>query len=158
MSKNNLLLADLVDPVSPSAISWFPQTTAWKLLFMVVCLFTVYVLCKSWLNYRRNKYRRDALKAIAHVEQSDLFQASKTLNSILRQVVFAQYAGLSSANVMGTQWLEFLDSKSPKTQFSSDLGIKWVSSLYEPKGRYQWSVQEFKALYQQVHTWLETHQ
>ncbi|GEM79029.1 DUF4381 domain-containing protein [Vibrio superstes] len=157
MSKNNILLADLIDPIAPEAISWLPQTSAWKLLLLIVCFFCSVALWKSWIHYRNNKYRRDALKAIARVEQSDVIRATKTLNSILRQVVFTHYAGLSSANVMGASWLEFLDSKSQQTRFTSELGNKWIKTLYEPMDRCQWSKQEFMALYQEVRTWLETH-
>lgn len=158
MSKNNILLADFVDPKAPEVISWFPQTVAWKLLCLIVCIVVLFTLYKSCVNYKNNKYRRDALKAIARIERSDVLQATKTLNSILRQVVFYQYAGLSSANVIGEAWLEFLDSKSEQTQFSSELGSKWINSLYQPAERHQWSSQEISALYKQVQTWLETHQ
>ncbi len=61
---NNILLVDLIDPLSPSAISYLPQTTGWKCLAVLSCMACAIWLFRKWRDFKRQAYRRKAKKRV----------------------------------------------------------------------------------------------
>ena len=54
----NYALGDFAEVVSPAAVSWLPQTVAWRWLAAALA---VYLLYRGWRwlrHWHRNRYRR----------------------------------------------------------------------------------------------------
>lgn len=59
------ILSELHDVTVPPSVSWYPQTIGWKILaalFVLALIYVAYRLIRKWWT---NRYRKEALLAVA---------------------------------------------------------------------------------------------
>jgi hypothetical protein len=157
MSKNNILLNDLIDPVMPEAIAFFPETIGWKLVFVLLLTTSSIWLIRLVHGYHTNRYRRMALRAIAALSKNHAGTYLNALNSVLKQVACHRYPYSTVASLHGEPWLTFLSTKISEPGFSNAIGHKWQLALYTPNGNGNWTPAELSKLESLVCDWIKNH-
>ena len=148
---------DLGPLYEPDAVRFSFETQGWYVLSGLLLLF-VALLFFTWLKrYRKNAYRREALKTIARIEQHSLNQnEGNQLNDIwvlLKLVAIEAFGRQEVAQLYGDDWLEFLESKGRNTPFT-DYRQHIANTLYEPISL---DPKETKALMELSKQWISTH-
>ncbi|EPS3398486.1 DUF4381 domain-containing protein [Vibrio vulnificus] len=120
------ILRELHDVAVPERVSWLPQTVGWKVLAIVGGLVLLYIGYR-YLRFRwDNRYRAEALQAIAQLDPKDPAMASE-LFSIVKQVLIYHDSGY--ARLFGNAFLAVLNQLIPtQPLFDDELAIQWVQS------------------------------
>ncbi|ASI92764.1 DUF4381 domain-containing protein [Vibrio mediterranei] len=157
MSKNNILLRDLIDPAIPEMTPFFPQTIGWKIAGVFILLSSLLVLLRWWKSYQANRYRRIALKAIARLPKNQPNYYLTVLNSVLKQTACHCYPHSSVASLYGEAWLLFLQSKSNSNMFSSSIAQQWQQAIYAKKLNQEWTPSQLRQLELMACDWIKQH-
>ena len=80
----NYLLEAIVETKAPDAISFWPETIAWQLLFILLIMLIIKKAYQSWKNYQANAYRREALAWLAQSSLSNV-EDIRQLPALLRK-------------------------------------------------------------------------
>jgi hypothetical protein len=124
------ILRELHDVAVPESVSWLPQTVGWKVLAIIGGLVLLYIGYR-YLRFRwDNRYRAEALQAIAQLDPKDPAMASE-LFSIVKQVLIYHDSGY--ARLFGDAFLAVLNQLIPtQPLFDDELAIQWVQSTVNP--------------------------
>ncbi|EPX4132328.1 DUF4381 domain-containing protein [Vibrio vulnificus] len=124
------ILRELHDVAVPERVSWLPQTVGWKVLAIIGGLVLLYIGYR-YLRFRwDNRYRAEALQAIAQLDPKDPAMASE-LFSIVKQVLIYHDSGY--ARLFGDAFLAVLNQLIPtQPLFDDELAIQWVQSTVNP--------------------------
>lgn len=133
MSKNNPLLQTLIESPNPEPIAMWPQTLGWKVIGLTALCLLGYASVKAYQTWRKNEYKRLALKQLKELEASeeDCDTKGQTLNRILKNVAAESYGHESVAALHGTSWGGYLIACC-EAEIDRCLINRWQSSLYEP--------------------------
>ena len=117
----NYALGDFVEVVSPAAVSWLPQTVAWRWLAAVLA---AYLLYRAWLwlrHWYRNRYRREAAAQLAQLaERSQPASLVAAVNQLLKRAALAAYSREQVASLSGADWVNFLNRHCADSPFSPE--------------------------------------
>lgn len=61
----NYLLEAIVETNAPQNISFWPQTIAWQIIFVLLTIVIIKKIYQTWQDYQANAYRREALAWLA---------------------------------------------------------------------------------------------
>ena len=154
----NYLLKGFVEVTTPTNISWYPQTLAWKIILLV---FGVYVIKKCynlWQNYKINAYRRKALTwikmlpAFYDLEQQPIY---RQLPALLRQTALLVYNRRQVCHLQAHEWDAWLDEHCEKTAFSTRCTNQLHILSFAPAS--QLSAQQIQCLIKEVSLWIKFH-
>ncbi len=95
--------------IEPEKLEMTFSTPGWYAVYVLVCLIIVFIIYKSILHWRKNKYRRSAISKIKN--QKDTISVSD-INEIIKIVAIQSYERKDVANLSLESWVEFLNSKS----------------------------------------------
>lgn len=118
----------------PAEVSWFPPAPGWwgvLVLLMAVVAAGVWL----WLRYRRQAFRREALKLLAGLEQrNDLppLQLLDEISALLKRVAITVHGREAVAGYSGERWLRFLDETGQTTGFCNGPGRCLGASRFQP--------------------------
>ena len=110
------LLVQLRPEAQPESILWWPPSWGWPVLLAAVLLGLVAVaLGWRWRQRRRlDSYFVDQALAQLRLINSKRLEAREqiqAINAILKQAALSAYPDGNCANLVGLEWLSFLDSK-----------------------------------------------
>lgn len=100
----DLKLGVLQEPV-PVPFSF--ETIGWTILAVIICLLAIWFLLAQIRNFRKNKYRRDALNDLKNVKSGSKELAYSFV--ILKRTAITAYTRGKVGNLTGKSWLLFLD-------------------------------------------------
>ncbi|EJL6391858.1 DUF4381 domain-containing protein [Vibrio vulnificus] len=124
------ILRELHDVAVPERVSWLPQTVGWKVLAIIGGLVLLYIGYRYLRFCWDNRYRAEALQAIAQLDPKDPAMASE-LFSIVKQVLIYHDSGY--ARLFGDAFLAVLNQLIPtQPLFDDELAIQWVQSTVNP--------------------------
>ena len=106
-------LDQLHDFYRPALPSWMPQTIGWYIVFGVLFLLVAWAAWRMFARWRRNRYRREALREL---EQADV----SARPVLLKRVALAAWPREEVASLTGEPWLQFLEIHD--NEFSKDQG------------------------------------
>ena len=123
-------LEKLHDFYQPQPPPWVPQTVGWYIVFALLLLLAAWGawhLCASW---RRNRYRREALKEMEHADIS-------AIPVLLKRTALVAWPREEVASLSGDAWLQFLAKHGPDSSFDQDVGrrlldLDYHGSLLDP--------------------------
>lgn len=106
------LLAQLHDIQEPAPIGWWPPAPGWWLLAALILAAIAAALL--WLHRRRkrreqNRYREEAVRLLSEIDPADA-RAPQEINEILKRVAVTTFGRARCGNLIGRQWLDFLDN------------------------------------------------
>lgn len=132
-------LSKLRDIHLPPAVSWWPPAPGWWVLLLLGCL----LLPACWYGWRRFHMRhrqptQKALLAAAMRELADLDKgiragdpaAMASLSSLMRRVA-VQLDG-EAAGLTGDAWLQWLDSRWQRHDFTAGASLSLSEAPYRP--------------------------
>ena len=148
---------DLGPLYEPNAMRFSFETPGWYVLGILLLLVATFLFF-SWLKrYRKNAYRREALKTIARIEQHSQNQnEGNQLNDIwvlLKFVAIEAFGRQEVAQLYGDEWLEFLESKGKNTPFTH-YKKHIINSLYDTISV---ELKETRTLIELSKQWINTH-
>ncbi len=116
---DNIQLNPIIEPIP---VEFTMDTIGWKVIFFLVFSTVLFGIYKSYLNYKKNKYRREAISKIQHIT----LDKELTIPSLIAQVMFQikQTALISFerkkvAALVGEEWLTFLDKSVKGVHFNA---------------------------------------
>lgn len=127
---------DLGPLYEPTPVAFHFETPGWYLVFGIGLLLILWISVVLVLKYRRNAYRRQALKLLFTIENR--FHSNQEVACVndtmilLKQVALTTYPRAAVAELSGELWLQFLDSKAEKASFAS-ISDTLLSALYQNK-------------------------
>lgn len=99
-------MQQLHDVVLPEAVSYFPTTAPWLVVFLVLFALLATGLV-SWVRHeRRNRYRK---KALARLDDLWTRRAYREIPALLKQTTLVFRDRGEVASLTGDAWLRFLD-------------------------------------------------
>jgi hypothetical protein len=148
---------DLGPLYEPDAIRFSFETPGWYLVAGLLLLVAVLLFVKWLKRYRKNVYRREALRNLRIIEDKSYNQKDVLcLNDVLvllKLVAIKAFGRQQVAQLHGNDWLEFLESKGRNTPFTH-YKQHIVNTLY---GTIEVDVKEKKALMELSKKWIKTH-
>lgn len=149
-------LAELEPLFEPEPVPFTFNTPAWYVLGILLLILSIYVFFLQLKKYKKNRYRRDALKALGALNLSYSNDFNIILNEIrivLKQLAIHRYGRLTVASLYGQDWLEFLESKGKGTPFKKyNILIKQDAFLGSEKEK-----QNVIDLVEVSKNWIKTH-
>lgn len=118
----NYALVDFAEVVSPASISWLPQTAGWLWLGLLAGALLARLGWRRLHHWWRNRYRREALKALERLPQADAAIEVAELNRLLKLTALAAWPRPLVAPLSGEAWVDFLNSRCDLPPFDRDLG------------------------------------
>jgi hypothetical protein len=95
-------LSNLRDIVVPPAVSFWPPAPGWWVIGAACVVVAGLAAAAAVRHWRRNAYRRAALRALETADASDI-------SAILKRAALAAFPREQVASLSGTAWLAFLD-------------------------------------------------
>lgn len=148
---------DLGPLYEPSAVRFSFDTPGWYLLGGLLLLFAVLFFLRWLKHYRKNRYRREAMRVLTEIElQIKNQEGTHQINDILvllKLVAIKAFGRQEVAQLHGNEWLEFLESKgihTPFTQYKKNI----LNSLYVAIAV---DIKETKELIELSKQWIRTH-
>ena len=101
------------DIVLPAPVSWFPQTWGWAAVGIVLLAAVFAWGAFAVVHFRRNAYRRRALKVLDQIVQSSKSDPSggeyaAELAVLMKRVALAAWGRERVAHLSGRDWADFI--------------------------------------------------
>ncbi|MFT5483121.1 MAG: hypothetical protein ACI9GW_001776 [Halieaceae bacterium] len=154
----NYTLRGIEEISLPVAVSWWPQTLAWKVVASVMLLLALRLAWRQWRRYRANRYRREALILLASWRGSESLQSTiGRLPALLRGVALQAYPRDEVTGLSGTEWLGFLERQCPGAGFAADHGRLLLTIAYQNPDVWELDERLAQALLLSCRTWIGKH-
>ena len=131
--ENNLpeIVGDILEP---EPLQFTFETIGWKVLAFLFTVIACIFFYKWFKLYRKNKYRREAIKKLIVIESENTENHYKInqLNIVLKQVAIVTFGREEVAKLYGNDWFLFLDSKSKHSNFMS-YANNFTDAIYRNK-------------------------
>ena len=133
-------LENLHEIVLPTPVSWMPQTGGWYVLFLLMGLVVAAWIFMRVRNFRGNRYRRMALKALDDIAEKlrrpdQRESAMARLSALLKWTALAAFPRTRVAGLSGNLWLAFLDRTLGGNDFEQGEGRLLAELAYAPESR-----------------------
>jgi len=104
---------------SPDPVAWWPPAPGWWILLATIALVTAIAAYLLRRQYRRNAYRRRALRELERIElayqgNGDASDYLASVNALLKSVALRVYPQNEVAAIHGAQWRAFLNRQLPE--------------------------------------------
>ena len=125
-------LAGLNPLREPAMISWWPPAPGWWALLLLVLLVVAFIVVALRRHYRRNAYRREALKQLQNLHQDyqsggDVPRYLAGVNALLKSVALQAYPRSEVASRSGATWLQIINRDLPEAE---RLGAEFNDAVY----------------------------
>ena len=116
---NDISSPDLASLYEPDPIGFSFDAPGWYGLGFLLIILIVYFLVKSISRYSRSAYRREAVKTLVGIGQTQLTDKDKVTEIliVLKLVAIKTYGRQKVASLFGIEWLKFLEGSGKATSF-----------------------------------------
>ncbi|MCG6402815.1 DUF4381 domain-containing protein [Vibrio fluvialis] len=149
---SSYMLRELKEVPIPDPVGWWPQALGWQLLLILLAILTVYVIYQRAQHWWRNRYRREAIEALARLSSDDALWPQK-MHQIVKVVMV--YLDSKNAAVYGQSLLRQMDSyyQGNVNMAQNANFVQWVICLEDPKA----TNPDFAAIHAALRAWLLNH-
>lgn len=137
--------------MEPTPVEFTFETIGWTILLWVVILTILAIIMGSIISYRKNKYKRAALKVLGGLSTNTL-EINQQIAAQLKLVAIQSYGRETVAHLSGTDWTAFLQSTSKHTAFQN-LDTFLQECLYQNK----FDAEKSKQFLTYSKKWIKTH-
>ncbi|KAA0694408.1 DUF4381 domain-containing protein [Neorhizobium sp. P12A] len=115
-----IALRSMKDVAVPPPVSWMPQTWGCALLAVLLALALAIWLALALRRYRRNAYRREALRLLEDIgvklhQSESRGTALHQLGELLKRTALAAWPRERIAQASGQNWVHFLDDSQKQS-------------------------------------------
>jgi hypothetical protein len=122
----------------PGAISWWPPAIGW----WVVAALVLSAIAVYAIHYYRARHKRSALRALTRVraaleQGAEPVACLQRVSTILRRFAMTtvgapntNFAPADVPGLIGDRWLQYLDGRWQKTEFSAGVGRQLLAAPY----------------------------
>lgn len=155
----NYLLHGIDEVFLPETVSWWPHTWGWKILAVLCLLWLGRLLYRQLLRWRRNRYRRLALRVLDQLqENADAApHILRQLPELLKATALQAYPRPAVAGLTGNAWLQMLDSVCPQSNFDSPLGQQMLAISYQDPAQWSLNTDQIPELLAMCRLWISKH-
>ena len=150
-------LQNLHDIIVPGAETWWPPAPGWYAVIALVLAAALVILWKSWRQWRRNRYRGEALRKLAKIRQAGTEGDLREAPVLLKRAALSAWPREAVAGLVGADWHRFLDESAQTDLFCSGAGDLLDRLAYSSRSGRVLSEQESAALLDAVQMWLKRH-
>ncbi len=157
-------LQNLHDIISPQPVAWLPPAPGWYALGFSLFLLCSWFAVQKYLAWKRNHYRREALKELGELEKQLADRAQyqhilRQLPELVKRTAIAAYGRSRVASLTGNDWLVFLDKTAATHLFTKGNGRLLQDCLYQPSSQLATvSNEQVAELQKAVTYWIRKHQ
>ncbi len=108
MNESTASLDRLHDIVLPPPVPWWPPAPGWYVLGALGLLLGLMLIFRSWRHWRRNAYRREALRLLASAPDA------VAIATLLRRTALESTPRREIATLTGSAWVDWLAKESPE--------------------------------------------
>lgn len=141
-------LNNLNDILVPDAPGFLPLASGWYFVLLLLFTLSLHFAYRLFLEYRRNKYKRDALEALPRASSTE------TVLSLAKRVGISAYGREKTATLSGDDWWEFMQKYS-HAKIDITLRKEIEKSLYDTE--YVLKEKDKTTLRAFVKVWINTH-
>jgi hypothetical protein len=117
-------LQRLHDFYQPPAPSWMPRTIGWYLLFALLLVLIAWAAWRIVLAWRKNAYRRGAVRELDHLELS-------RLPALLKRAALAAWPRSKVASLSCESWITFLQTGDAPSAITEEVGRQLIELDYK---------------------------
>ncbi|QDT56552.1 hypothetical protein Pan44_46080 [Caulifigura coniformis] len=150
-------LDSLVDIVVPPPAGWWPLAPGWLLVLLAIGLAGLVRLAILLRDWRRNAYRRDALRELDRIAGSDGRTTWTKVPELLKRTALAAWPRADVAGLSGTAWVEFLNHTGRTPGFGGNIGERLLALSYEPGAVERFSTTDFQQVVEASRDWIRHH-
>jgi hypothetical protein len=119
--------AAMHDLILPPPVPFWPATPAWYALRAVLLLLALWLLARVWRHWRRDAYRRAALRAL------DAATQPAEIAAILKRTALAAWPRARVAALAGPDWAAFLRRSAPRARLDVATAAMLAGLAYAPQ-------------------------
>lgn len=155
-------LRQMADIALPPAVSMMPATWGWAALIAAVALVLAAVLW-HWLRRRaRNRYRREALAELSHLERAidtpaGRRHALQSLPMLLKRTALAAWQRETVASLSGEGWSDFLRAYAGTARIDDEAYRFLAESVYRPSALASTDEAKARQTLAAARQWIEAH-
>ncbi len=160
----NSKLTGIQEITLPEPISYFPHTIGWKILLVGIIIAAIIFGYKRYRHWQANRYRTDALKRLATIEQEIQGSGTKTkslldLPILVKQTALQAFPRDEIAQLSGDRWLGFLDRSCDTQEFTQGVGQLLPQLAYQSTSALaNLPEQKISNLIDLIRQWIKNHQ
>jgi hypothetical protein len=158
MNPNIPSIDQLKEIALPAPVSYAPQTWGWWALLSVLVLAVLLVSARRYWQWRRDRYRREALVRLAELQSSDdQLRVLRELPELLKRVALSMPTTYPVAALGGEDWQTFLVRHSPQP-LPADFSQQLAQLAYAPNSTLLTLKEEQRErLFNTSKRWVEQH-
>jgi hypothetical protein len=151
--------ATMPDPgrlIEPDPVRFSFDAPGWYVLAVILIISFVIFFIRWMKRYRKNAYRRAALRRIAELTSASTASTEIILNELmilLKRVALQTYGRQKVASLSGEEWFSYLESKGKNTPFV-EFEEPVTAAIYEGEKLENKTIDE---LVQLSKKWIKTH-
>ena len=142
--------------IEPDPIAYSFNTLGWHIVFAVFVAALVLAVIWQMYTYKKNAYRRKAVKHIQSLAIAKETSLAFELNYLLKTMAIQLYGRKKVASLFGSQWFMFLNSNLPNKVKTAINFERFISAIYDAKTVL--SDSEKESLVNFALTWVKYHE
>lgn len=153
----------LHDILVPAPVPFWPPAPGWWWVIGAVAVLLLVLLLRAFSLWQRNRYRREALRALAALEPAVRDPARRAgalleLAGLLKRVAVTAYPRVQVARLTGAEWSSFLDRTAEGAAFSQGPGVVLQAAVSNPRTAASLDEPSIHELLQTARGWIRRHQ
>ena len=105
----NYAIAGIREVLPPDPVSWLPVTVGWQVLGLLLLALACWFVVRRWRRWQANRYRRDALAALARAGGAAPTERLETIAVLLKTTALQAWPRHEVAALSGPGWVEWLE-------------------------------------------------
>ena len=120
LQTNDLESPELATLYEPEPIGFSFDAPGWYGLGFLLIILLLYILVRFIIGYNKSAYRREAVKTLVGIDQTQLDDKDKVREVlvVLKLVAMKTYGREKVASLFGVEWLKFLEDTGKATSFT----------------------------------------
>lgn len=162
MNPDPTSLDRLHDLVVPPPVPWWPLAPGWNWVLGFLLLAAIALGLQAFIDWQRNRYRREALAELARQEAvladpARRLVAVAAIAELVKRVALTAWPRERVAGLTGPAWTEFLQLSVETKNNSSGFGELLEDGAYDPRKGAEVDPETLRQMTEGVRHWLIHH-
>lgn len=150
----NPWMTNLVQPLPPEAVPWWPPAPGWYVLMVLIIVGLLWMGWRVVRRWRANAYRREAARLVDCVADRGTLDE---LPEIVKRAALLAFPRSEVASLSGDEWLGFLDGTLGSTGFTTGSGRLFADLAFSRDGGSGLTQEESQTLINLAKRWVNGH-